>query len=55
MHTAPEACSKYAPGAYLNPGGVPTYLAERGCAALSGSLFYKKSLNMGPVFYPKIL
>ena len=33
--------------------GVLTYLAERGCAALMGRFFYKKSLNMGPAFYPK--
>ena len=32
-------------------GGVLTYLAERGCA----TLFYKKSLNVGPIFYQKIL
>ena len=37
------------------PGGVLTYLAERGCAALMGRFFYQKSLNMGPVFYQKIL
>ena len=37
-------------------GGVLTYLAEWGCAALTnGSLFYKKSLNMGTDFYHKIL
>ena len=35
-------------------GGVLTYLAEWGCAALMVAL-YKKSLNMGPVFYQKIL
>ena len=35
--------------------GVFTYLAERGCAALMGCFFYKKSLNMGPVVYQKIL
>ena len=34
--------------------GVLIYLAERGCRS-NGSLFYKKSLKMGPVFYPKIL
>ena len=34
-------------------GGVLTNLAERECATLMGRFFYKKSLNMGPVFYPK--
>ena len=29
-------------------GGVLTYLAKQGCAALMGRFFYKKSLNMGP-------
>ena len=33
--------------------GELTYLVERGCAALMGRFFYKTSLNMGPVFYPK--
>ena len=43
------------PGPYARGGGggVLAYLAERGCAALMGHFFYKKSLNMGPVFYPK--
>ena len=40
-------------GIYQKPRGVLTYLAEWGCAALMGRFFYKKSLNMGPVFYPK--
>ena len=38
-----------------NPRGVLTYLAKRRCAALMGHFFYKKSLNMGPIFYPQIL
>ena len=38
--------------------GVLTYWTERGCAALMGRFFYKKSLNMGQLFWlspnPKI-
>ena len=37
------------------PRGVLTYLAERECAALMGRFFYKKSLNIGNVFYQRIL
>ena len=37
----------------ISPGGVLTYLAEPGCAVLMGHFFYKKSLNMGPVFYQR--
>ena len=33
-------------------GGVLTYLAKRGCAALMGRFHFT---NMGPVFYQKIL
>ena len=39
-----------------SPGwGVLTYLAQRGCSALMGCFFTRNSLNMGPVFYQKIL
>ena len=37
-------------------GGGGTHIIGRtGMCRSNGSLFYKKSLNMGPVFYPKIL
>ena len=35
------------------PAGGLTYLAERGCAALMGRFFTKKSLNMVPFFTQK--
>ena len=38
------------------PGGGVTHVFGRtGMCRSNGSLFYKKSLNMGPVFYQKIL
>ena len=50
------------PGVYMlaaRPQGGTHILGRRGCAALMpalmGRFFYKKSLNMGPVFYQKIL
>ena len=36
------------------PGGTHIF-GRTGMYRSNGSLFYKKSLNMGPVFYPKIL
>ena len=39
-----------------NPGPGGTHIFGRtGMCRSNGSLFYKKSLNMGPVFYQKIL
>ena len=35
-----------------SPGGTHIFGRTRMCCP-NGSLFYKKSLNMGPVFYPK--
>ena len=43
-----EACS--------HRGGGGTHIFDRtGMCSSNGSLFYKKSLNMGPIFYKKIL
>ena len=36
-------------------GGGTQIFGRTGMCRSNGSLFYKKSLNMGPVFYPKIL
>ena len=38
----------------LPPGGTHIF-GQTGMCRSNGSLFYKKSLNMGPVFYQKIL
>ena len=35
------------------PGGGTHIFGRTGMYRSNGSLFYKKSLNMGPVFYPK--
>ena len=35
-----------------SPGGTHTF-SRMGMCRPNGSLFYKKSLNMGPIFYPK--
>ena len=41
---------------YLIRGGGGTHIfGQTGMCRSNGSLFYKKSLNMGPVFYKKIL
>ena len=37
------------------PPGVTHIFGRTGMCRSNGSLFYKKSLNMGPVFYQKIL
>ena len=37
------------------PQGGTHIFGRTGMCRSNGSLFYKKSLNMGPVFYPKIL
>ena len=37
------------------PGGGTHIFGRTGMCRSNGSLFYKKSLNMGPVFYQKIL
>ena len=37
------------------PGGGTHIFGQTGMCRSNGSLFYKKSLNMGPVFYQKIL
>ena len=36
-------------------GGGTHILRQTGMCGCNGSLFYKKSLNMGPIFYKKIL
>ena len=38
-----------------SPGGGTNIFGRTGMCCSNGSLFYKKSLNMGPVFYQKIL
>ena len=38
----------------LTPGGYSHRNAIRGCAAQMGRFLTKKSLNMGPIFGPKI-
>ena len=42
------------PWATLSPGGTHIF-GRTGMCRSNGSLFYKKSLYMGPVFYQKIL
>ena len=39
---------------YIPPGGTQIFGCTGMCRS-NGSLFYKKSLNMDPVFYQKIL
>ena len=40
----------------MQSGGGGTHIFDRtGMCRSNGSLFYKKSLNMGPIFYQKIL
>ena len=38
----------------MRGGGKLTYQDINGCAGLNGSLFHKKSLNMGPIFCKSI-
>ena len=46
-------CCVLSTGSRITPGGGYSHIWPTGMCRPNGSLFYKKSLNMGPVFYPK--